>query len=602
MKLLNPAGLWLLLGVPILIIIYLIRSQHEDRAVSSTFIWKLSSKFVKKRIPIQRIRRILLFLLQLLLIIGSAFIASKPTFIEGETYDYIVILDSSASMQQKDQDGNTRFDNAKDMIKNLSKEIKKGHTLTLIVASDSPSYSFRQTDSVNEVNLALNNLKCSYGSCNVEEAISLAQEMCDRTDSAKVFFYTDKEYEQSGNIGIINLSNNEWNVSLEGLTSSQKSDHTQFKGTITSYNMDATVTIGLKIDGKPVDVQVVDLEADVSAEVVFKTEEPVNFDTAEIYIETKDALVDDNSFALCKKNRKKYEVLIVSSSPLYIQRAIESLDNCKLSIFSSLDDVKLSGYDLYIFDSITPEIYPTDGAIIQFGTKTLPTGLNTGSQYNLINRLSKNNKIESEVFEGLEFSDTVVNGYYSFIGNTDWKMLLYCRTAAVCATMERENGTCVTVFSFDLHDSNLPLKSSFLVLMKNLVEYSIPTMISNTSIPFGQSINISVLYGTDNIYLKYPDETVRELLASEKNHVIYPEQLGIYTAVMQDGTEGDYADFYVHIPSGEMATGIGPAVNVVLNNSIKEASPAYSGIWYWVAFIMLLLILAEWGVYYYEQY
>ena len=181
-------------------------------------------------------------------------------------------------------------------------------------------------------------------------------------------------------------------------------------------------------------------------------------------------------------------------------------------------------------------------------------------------------------------------------------MLLYCRTPAVCATMERENGTCVTVFSFDLHDSNLPLKSSFLVLMKNLVEYSIPTMISNTSLPFGQSINISVLYGTDNIYLKYPDETVRELLASEKNHVIYPDQLGIYTAVMQDGTEGDYADFYVHIPSGEMATDVGPAVNVVLNNSIKEAPPAYSGIWYWVALIMLLLILAEWGVYYYEQY
>ena len=50
MRFLNPAGLWLLLGVPILIIIYLIKAHHEERQVSSTYIWKLSEKFMKKRL------------------------------------------------------------------------------------------------------------------------------------------------------------------------------------------------------------------------------------------------------------------------------------------------------------------------------------------------------------------------------------------------------------------------------------------------------------------------------------------------------------------------------------------------------------------------
>ena len=58
MRLLNPAGLWFLLGIPVLIVIYLIKAQHEDRAVSSTFIWKLSSRFMKKRQPLQKLRRI----------------------------------------------------------------------------------------------------------------------------------------------------------------------------------------------------------------------------------------------------------------------------------------------------------------------------------------------------------------------------------------------------------------------------------------------------------------------------------------------------------------------------------------------------------------
>ena len=63
MSFLNPSGLWLLLGIPVLIVIYLIKAQHEDRPVSSTYIWKLSSKFMKKRLPMQRIRKILMFLL-----------------------------------------------------------------------------------------------------------------------------------------------------------------------------------------------------------------------------------------------------------------------------------------------------------------------------------------------------------------------------------------------------------------------------------------------------------------------------------------------------------------------------------------------------------
>ncbi len=48
----NPAGLWLLLGIPVLIAIWLIRPQHENRRVSSSYIWRLSDRFMKRRLPI----------------------------------------------------------------------------------------------------------------------------------------------------------------------------------------------------------------------------------------------------------------------------------------------------------------------------------------------------------------------------------------------------------------------------------------------------------------------------------------------------------------------------------------------------------------------
>ena len=98
----NPAGLWLLLLIPLLIIIYIIRSRYENRAVSSTYIWQLSDRFLKKRLPLQRLTRMLLFLLQLLLIALFALAAAKPTVKDGIGRDFIVILDCSAEMQVRD--------------------------------------------------------------------------------------------------------------------------------------------------------------------------------------------------------------------------------------------------------------------------------------------------------------------------------------------------------------------------------------------------------------------------------------------------------------------------------------------------------------------
>ena len=132
----NPSGLWLLLGVPVLILIWLIRPQHENRRVSSSYIWRLSDRFMKRRLPLTAFRRWLIFLLQLLLVSGGAFLAARPVLENGGQVDYLVILDASASMRTETEEGVTRYDAAADMIRKLAKEVSDGHTLTLITAGE----------------------------------------------------------------------------------------------------------------------------------------------------------------------------------------------------------------------------------------------------------------------------------------------------------------------------------------------------------------------------------------------------------------------------------------------------------------------------------
>ena len=78
MRLLAPLGLIGLLGVVALIIIYIIKPNYQQKFISSTFVWKLSLKYRKKKLPFSKLRNILLFICQILAITIFAMIFAQP--------------------------------------------------------------------------------------------------------------------------------------------------------------------------------------------------------------------------------------------------------------------------------------------------------------------------------------------------------------------------------------------------------------------------------------------------------------------------------------------------------------------------------------------
>ena len=67
MTLLAPLGLLGLLGIVALIVIYILRPNYQQKFISTTFVWKLSLKYKKKRIPISKLRNFLIILCQILI-------------------------------------------------------------------------------------------------------------------------------------------------------------------------------------------------------------------------------------------------------------------------------------------------------------------------------------------------------------------------------------------------------------------------------------------------------------------------------------------------------------------------------------------------------
>ena len=77
MDLLVPIGLLGLIGLLILLIIYILKPNYQQKFVSSTYIWKLSLKYRKKKIPINKLRNVLILLCQVLICIAAALILTE---------------------------------------------------------------------------------------------------------------------------------------------------------------------------------------------------------------------------------------------------------------------------------------------------------------------------------------------------------------------------------------------------------------------------------------------------------------------------------------------------------------------------------------------
>src|SRR3954463_10740532 len=96
----TPLALLGLLFVPAVVAMYLLRLRRTETVVPSTLLWQRLAADVEANAPWQRLRKSLLFLLQLLLVAIIALLAAPPFGDPraGLAGDVVVIVDPSASM------------------------------------------------------------------------------------------------------------------------------------------------------------------------------------------------------------------------------------------------------------------------------------------------------------------------------------------------------------------------------------------------------------------------------------------------------------------------------------------------------------------------
>ena len=626
MRFLYPLGFLALIGVPVLILIYIIKNRYTEQTIASTYLWTLSERFIKRRVPINRITGIINLILQILAVIAIALILAHPIIsVPGGAKAYCFILDGSGSMNMV-QEGKTRFDIGKAKIEEIIDGSMRGSTYTLIYAGDGTDVIYSDLTEKDTALEILSNLSVSYSSNKLTDARSAAQRYFNDNPWAETYLITDRYYEKAEKLTIVNVAAGVQNYSVSDVTYVQSDGALIVSGKVISHDSDSTLKLNLYFDGSEevFSTQQVEVVQGEETPFVFRCvyldesgeeKAKIDFDRLKVVIDNEDAMSFDNEvtvFNVLHENISK--TLIVSadtgSNPsFFLTAALTAAGNTRYDVISTEEYKGQAGYGLYIFDGYTPDEMPREGAVWFINPQKSMQGSNFSYQGEMTARYpakfstSTSTTIKKQL-QGTLKLDFEIYKYVKIRLNGKFNTLISCDNSPILFTGTNTYGNREVVFAFDFHSSApFTMLPDINILIRNMISYSFPEVIENTSFYCGEVAQVNMIAGCESIRIEsplgntyYPDTTasVSEFTLSE---------VGIYNIylIMNDRTER-MVNVSAALPLDERAPTVEDTSFVLQGEPQKGNLNGFIDNLLIIFIILAVIAVADYGVYSYEQW
>ncbi len=611
MSFLYPLGLLGLLGIPVLIIIYIIKNKYTEQTVSSTFLWTLSEKFLRRRNPLNRLTGLISLFLQILIVTAISLAIAHPMItVEGAAREYCFILDGSGSMQMQYGE-TTRFEEGKTRISQTIEDAVDGSIYSLIYVGDSTGVVFERIEDKEQALFLLNELQPADSAPSLTDALGTAQEYFNENTSAKVILVTDKVYASANNLTVEDVSSEVENYAVSDVTYTYVGGRLTVKGMVISYASDVTLNTELYINESEVLAAAGMVTVVEGEKTPFQlTCDTTSFASFRVAVAESDALPADNEVSVYDvKSESSYSTLIVSPTPFFLESMLDAITNAQTDVISPEEYTGQRGYGLYVFDTFAPDEMPDDGAVWLINQ----TGSLEGAGFSAQGEITFN---KAQPLEMSGSSATAVKKLTAdMMGDTVYvarylKYGLYRNFATVMSYQgnpvifagTNSFGNREVVFAFDLHDSNLPLLYDYAVLMRNLVSYSFPEMIEKTTFYCGDEIQINLPANCESVRVESPSGESSYLGMESATGLFIPAEVGVHTVTMN--VANTLHEFKIHAALGEAERN--PAVAEMEIGLQGEATDGgfdgkYDALMA-VLIALAVLFLADWGLYCYEKY
>lgn len=619
MTFLNPWGLLGLIGIPVLILVYILKNKFTEQVIPTTYLWTLSEKFLKRKNPLSKLSGIISLVLQLLLVaVISLSIAHPIIVLPGQAHDYCFILDGSGSMTMS-RGESTRFEVGKDRIAEIIEGATKGSSYTLIYSADTSSLVYEKLTDKEEAILLLERVQAEHSTTEITDAIGIAQGYFNSNPAMLTYLVSDTHYQVGQGITQINPASSESNLSIENARYTISSGKISLFGEIMSYGKEGAVTISLTIyptlastteqrePATSIEVTLIDGER-VPFEIRVEESE---FYSLKLQIEAEDSLALDNEVILYNvDSANSYRALLVSTNPFFIKSAITSVGgHIFVDAIAPSSYKEQTGYDLYIFDGFTPSAMPKSGAVWFFN----PTDSLSGSGFSVQDAYAPEDAMElslsgssattvKNLLSGLNGKDIFVTEFMKCSLYNNFYTLLEYKGNPVVFTGTNDYGNREVVFAFDLQESNFPMLFDFVALTRNLVEFSFPTVLEKTDYTTGDTLTVNVISGCESIVVESPlgNSIYLDTTSATAEHVL--TEAGVYKVTLT--TAGNERDYYIFssFPEAERNPYTeGREIELVGQTEEGGIDGMFDDLT--ILFIALALLFSmDWMVYCYEKY
>ena len=618
-----PSGLWALLCAAVFVLVCLIRRRYDTRTVSSTYLWRLAQRYEKKNRAVQKLKKAVLFVLQLLGILLSCLLVAHPSVVlPGADTHLIAVVDGSGSMRIADAQGKTRFSRAMDSLEQDVQKLPWGSSVTVILAGDEAKV-LAEHIGAGEVHAALEGAQCGFGAGDMEGAQALGQAIAEKSGCSDVRFYTDAEGGE-GAAAVNVRGDGEWNVSLSSLAAQGSIYGTTFTVQAVSRGHSANVTFELWLNGEKQAQDRMEMRVNGQAQehgaVLLPDGEPVavsllvrqayDYQDVRVAALADDHLPQDNEYRLYKKPEKTARVLLTGEKTYFLRSVLGAFAQVDLHTQEKPGDTQ--GYDLYIYDGCLPENMPQDGAVWLINPRYLPAsvGVVFGDALRGAAIAAVRDELQgtaAQLTQNLTLKDASVVRFREVVSSGRFAPVLTCGSYPVLLAGETESGYAMLIMPFDLQDSNLPLLSDYVVLAHNMLTFSVPPMLGAQEYDCGVTVYPSAGAKCEKQFLQTPDMVIHTL--EEEAQGILLAAPGGYTLLqeMMGGAER-MLNFFVRMPPQESAGGAQQDAAQVGIERTERAEHAQSrqaqsvDLMGLLACALLAALILEWVVYHREKY
>jgi hypothetical protein len=550
MHFLNPYMLLTLAAIPILIIIHTLKPKPRQVDVTNLFLWNEVLRERSYNLSVERFKKNLPLILQILMVILAALALARPTWTywTAKTGNLILVIDTSASMKTRSESG-IRFDLARQKALQMVEKRDRDQQVLLVEAGKTPLVKAGFLNHTGRIRDLINKLKPTDAPADLESAIYLALSFVDPAREDLLYLITDGAGQDlsdlvSGHPKIrpVIIAGGEQNIGITKFEFRQHvdgSDQYEFMLEIKNFHVaPLECPIRLSIDRTVLFERVIAFESREKQVLIIPYAGLIN-GISRATLEIDDDFTVDNRAYLSLNAAKEIWVLLVSKGNQFLEKLLAAYPNFRVNsvkeVIPSSWSEQTSRHDIVIVDRMDfPATDRGNFLLIDAFSPSVPvrnSGRVRGPEILAWDR-------RSPLMADVNLSGLIVEESAALQTEARLAPVIEAAQTGLMYAVEK-NGLRAVVLGFDLTRSDLPFKVAFPVMMSNIFNWLNPYRLEFSILQTraGEGFDIYFNPRTDILYTRAPSEKWdKHPVKTNPFRYRNTDRVGIYT-VAENGKE-----------------------------------------------------------------